>query len=261
MFMSGLFPQPPEFIEMKEKPFHKISEQNTIVFEILPALSVLQGSPVKAVTDCYKNFTAPLEEVILFLFSKYDKLLIVDYDGLLKNKPQIELIQSIQEAANDSDKDIELWVEAGVRYADGMIDLFIAGANSVVISTSLIASYKELKKVFEMSGDIILSIDFCDGKIVSASKVIRQMNPEHFIDKCLDMGFKKIIIDNVVTDDSSADTDIPKYDTEQLLKKFAKNSCDIYMHTDSTSLEKEQNKFKDLGLRGFILDISEEDIH
>ena len=59
MFMSGLFPQPPEFIEMKEKPSRKISEQNTIVFEILPALSVLRGSPVKAVTVVHRWWSTP----------------------------------------------------------------------------------------------------------------------------------------------------------------------------------------------------------
>jgi phosphoribosylformimino-5-aminoimidazole carboxamide ribonucleotide (ProFAR) isomerase len=277
--MYGMFPDTPETIEMKDR--HKEKTPVPGGLEIIPALSVRKGVPVHALEDGFEEFATDIETAVEKLLSKHQKLLLIDYDGLLSNRPQLDLLQDIQNYASDNDIDLELWVEAGVRFADSTIDLFVAGADSVVICTSLVASLKEFKKACEMSQSLILSID-CDsgGKVVSPSRLIREKKPATLVEECAKSGVGKFILDTVVTDESPVKGSDAANGATSVLGKLLSGArsaastpgaqgaegasgtitSPIYIHMDSGRLEKDAKSLEKTGIAGILLDISEKDL-
>jgi uncharacterized protein related to proFAR isomerase len=83
-------------------------------------------------------------------------LYIIDADGISSNKPNIGLLKAASRKA-------ELWVDAGPRYADDAMDLFIGGADRVTARWSKLRSEDELAELAELSEDVYLGVEYDAG--------------------------------------------------------------------------------------------------
>lgn len=92
-------------------------------------------------------------EAIREAASDHERVYVVDRRGLRRNKVDVELLQDVA-------GDVELWVDAGPRYAEDVVDLFVAGAQHVVVRWHTLDRAAELGEAADMSGDLSLGAEF-----------------------------------------------------------------------------------------------------
>jgi phosphoribosylformimino-5-aminoimidazole carboxamide ribonucleotide (ProFAR) isomerase len=90
------------------------------------------------------------------LSPKHDKLYLADFDGIFKNKPQLDIAQRICD-------ELPTLYEGGIRYSNNVIDMLITGAERAVVGTSTLLDFSELKGAFKLSENITFKVDFRDG--------------------------------------------------------------------------------------------------
>ena|GEM_PF-1061460 len=145
-------------------------------FELIPAISI-KGKKVVVVSG--GNYTPVLNskgkpvaihDFIDDIPQKYRIVYIVDIDGIEKQRPQLSVIGRISSLA-------EIWVDAGLRTAEGAFDLLIEGAECAVMGTKTIASLDEFDKACEDCESIGLCIEYAHGLVISRSEEIKRMTP------------------------------------------------------------------------------------
>lgn len=90
------------------------------------------------------------------LSKDFERLYLVDLDGIAKNKPQLDVAQEICE-------EIFTFYEGGVRVANNVIDMLITGAERAVVGTATLRSLDELRGAFKLSENITFKVDYRDG--------------------------------------------------------------------------------------------------
>lgn len=112
----------------------------------------------------------------------HDRVYLVDRQGVQRNKPDVELIQQVADGA-------EIWVDAGPRYAEDVVDLFVAGAHQVVVRWHTLDEAAELGEAADMSGDICLGVEF-EGKEFLENPRVESGGLERLLDRTrrLDLG-------------------------------------------------------------------------
>lgn len=95
-------------------------------------------------------------ELAARLSDHFEKLYLLDIDGVKKNRPQLDVAQKVCD-------EIPTFYEGGVRFANNVIDMLITGAERAVIGTATLASFEELKGAFKLSENITLKVDYRDG--------------------------------------------------------------------------------------------------
>lgn len=95
-------------------------------------------------------------EVLDALSGQYARVYLVDLDGLERNDPQLEYLQEIS-------REVPIWVDAGVRSADGAIDILVAGAEIAVLSSSYIDGPREIKRAWRLSTEIVFEVEIVNG--------------------------------------------------------------------------------------------------
>ncbi|HKV90710.1 MAG TPA: HisA/HisF-related TIM barrel protein [Thermoplasmata archaeon] len=83
--------------------------------------------------------------------ARYRLIYLIDLDGRRKGEPQLDYIQEIS-------RDSDVWVDVGVQRADDAIDALVAGARRAVLSTSMLASERELRRAWKMSTELVLEL-------------------------------------------------------------------------------------------------------
>jgi len=94
------------------------------------------------------------------LSGKFEKVYVVDIDGITKNRPQLDVVREISE-------EIPTLYEGGVRFASNVIDMLITGAEKCVVGTANLRSLEELRGAFKLSENITFKVDFDRDGIVS----------------------------------------------------------------------------------------------
>ena len=92
----------------------------------------------------------------LALSEKFGSVYVADIDGIVKNKPQLDVVQELCD-------EVPTLYEGGVRFGSNVIDLLVTGAEKAVIGTATLTSLEELRGAFKLSDNIILKVDFRDG--------------------------------------------------------------------------------------------------
>ncbi len=161
--------------------------------EIIPSISLINGKPVVVKNERYEPYMVNGEELdlwdILGQLKGYDKVHLLDIDGIEFNKPQTDAIRKVSSRR-------EVWADVGARDPEGVTDSFIAGANRTIISTKTIRSKKSIMGSVELSDQLILSIDYKEG-VISPSKNIRNMGVNGIAEFALDQGVDKIIFSSL----------------------------------------------------------------
>ena len=156
----------------------------------IPAISVLNGTIVIVPNEKYETLTIDDKvpdalDLIELITEEYETIYLTDINGLTEGKPQIKLIKELTDFC-------EIWLEAGSTEAENIYDLFIAGAQEVVLSTKSLDSLMELARAAEVSENIIYEIDYLN-KILSPSMQIQEMTPEKLCQELLDIGIDRVI--------------------------------------------------------------------
>lgn len=90
------------------------------------------------------------------LSENFEKLYLVDLDGINRNKPQLDIAQKVCE-------EIPTFYEGGVRFANNVIDMLITGAERAVVGTATLSTFDELRGAFKLSENITFKVDYRDG--------------------------------------------------------------------------------------------------
>ena len=86
----------------------------------------------------------------------FDKLYVLDLDGVERNKPQLDIVQALSD-------DFSILYEAGPRGGANVVDLVIAGADKVYMNTYSMSALDEIQVALAFSENIGLKIDWNDG--------------------------------------------------------------------------------------------------
>ncbi len=192
----------------------------------IPSVSFKEGSVVVTENDEYVEHTIDGEATdINTLFeslSDYERIYLIDLDGIERNRPQLDLIKRLSIRR-------EVWVDCGVRDMNTLLDLYVAGADRVVISTKTLRDMDFVEKAVEISDSMVFSIDIFHGKILSPSDEIGNMSLIQVLKKVVDMGIKTVIISNL--DDSTLDLlelrNAPQEDYQIFTAGDVRNDSDI----------------------------------
>ncbi len=124
-------------------------------------------------------------ELLLELKKEYGIVYVLDIDGMERNEPNLKFIQQ-------SSPLIPMWVDAGSIDNMGVMDILVAGISKAVVSTKSMHDLILLEEAYEMSDNIILSIDF-DEKILSPSQHIPDLGVRELSRKAADIGIREVI--------------------------------------------------------------------
>lgn len=110
----------------------------------------------------YRRFpeypNADPEQALTALARRFGRVAMVDAEGVRSNQADLEFVQA-------SARRRALWVDAGSRYATDVMDLFIAGAESVTVRWNTLDSTAELEEAVELvqPGTLFLGLEFPKG--------------------------------------------------------------------------------------------------
>jgi uncharacterized protein related to proFAR isomerase len=124
-------------------------------------------------------------DVIDRIAERFRVVYVVDLDGVEIGEPQLEYLQEFA-------RDLSLWVDAGTRTADQAIDILVAGASRVVLSSGSLDGREELERAWALSSQIAFEIELVDGRlslapgwdvdaVVPLAKAVRSIGPDRLI--------------------------------------------------------------------------------
>jgi len=129
--------------------------------EIIPLL-LLKGRTIlfreyskKVLTELSKNLRK----------RGFEKLYVMDIDGIEKNKPQLDIIQRLAD-------DFTIYYEAGPRRGANIVDVVIAGAEMAYMNTASMVSLHDLKIALSYTENVGLKIDWNNGVLGNGEDII-----------------------------------------------------------------------------------------
>ncbi len=82
---------------------------------------------------------------------EHGRVLLWDVEGIRNNRPRLDLVKSFEGRG--------LWVNAGVRSAEGVIDVLVAGAERAVIDVSTVSDLGQLGRASDLTDNLALCVD------------------------------------------------------------------------------------------------------
>ncbi len=110
---------------------------------------------------------------------EFGKVLVWDMEGIERNRPDLEIVRHFEGE--------ELWVDAGVRRLEGLIDLIVAGAERAVVGTKTLQAVEEVEDAIELTDNIVPQLDFAYGELRTAGRV-RGAAPGDLLRRFRDLG-------------------------------------------------------------------------
>ncbi len=161
--------------------------------EIIPSVSFKNGYLVVVQDGKYRYYKEEGEKVppssLLNILTGYEKLYLLDLDGIEHNSPQMEVIRVLSSRR-------ELWADPGVNDIETVTDVYVAGSHRVVLSTKSMDNIELLEQAVEISRDMVLCVD-TDSGIISRSTEICSKGIRKMIEEAVDMGIEKIVLTNL----------------------------------------------------------------
>lgn len=217
-------------------------EDNQI--EIIPAICIYKGLPVIKEKESYEPMknengeNLSINEILEELSNRFKKALIMDLNGINRDRPQLDIFKTISTK-------MELWVDAGTRIGPGVIDVFVAGADYVVLGTKTLLGLDELEKANELSENVILDINYDEG-IVSPKKAVREMHPSDLIGEAKKIGIKNVIFTDLKNTTSVSDFDL------SAARQVLSSDLNIYFHG---RFKEGERTFLKMDIKGLIYEV------
>ncbi|MGA1792786.1 MAG: HisA/HisF-related TIM barrel protein [Thermoplasmatota archaeon] len=164
-------------------------------FELVPSLAVMGPTPVWVKDERYNPVridgdSVSVVKLVSELAERFGTVHYIDILGIRKGVVDWEVFRA---AVEKSDR---IWADMGVIYSDGLIDVIMAGAQEVVVTTKMIDSLEEIVSSFELTENLILQIDY-DGSLVSRDRNIRKMSPGQLVEELSSFGMEMFILDDI----------------------------------------------------------------
>ena len=116
----------------------------------------------------------------------FDKLYVMDVDGVERNKPQLDVIQALAD-------DFSILYEAGPRRGANIVDLVIAGADMAYMSTLSLASLNEVEVALTFSENVGFKVDW-NGGVQGHGKMIEGASLSEVVKGALNYGVKDFVV-------------------------------------------------------------------
>jgi phosphoribosylformimino-5-aminoimidazole carboxamide ribonucleotide (ProFAR) isomerase len=123
----------------------------------------------------------------------HSRLYVVDLDGVERGDPQVEYLQELA-------RDLELWVDAGVRTSDQAIDIFVAGASRVTLSSVHLQGPAELEKAWKLSPAILFELEINSGGLSPVHPDWGVHRPKELAARIREIGPQELIVSPRGTD-------------------------------------------------------------
>jgi phosphoribosylformimino-5-aminoimidazole carboxamide ribonucleotide (ProFAR) isomerase len=202
--------------------------------EIVPMIHLHRGNIVNG-SDGAILSKKPLD-FLKVLFKKFDKALLFDIDGIKRNKPHWKILRKLETK--------EVWVDAGVRSSDGIYELFVCGASSVVLSTAMLRGPKELEESVKLSDNIIVRIGLEETDSMVEGAGFRK-SLRAFLDDLKNLGIRRIIF-------SGAPDTI--YLTPKTIEEVLRQSLDFDAYLILKD-ENEKDRLEGRGIKGIVTEV------
>jgi hypothetical protein len=121
------------------------------------------------------------------LAEKYTRVYVVDLDGLRDDKAQLDYLQELS-------RDLELWVDAGIRTGDQAIDILVAGATRAVLSTAYLRGRRELQRAWKLSQELAFEIELRDQRVAGSDEEWTGTDPAGVAAAVREIGVAEIIL-------------------------------------------------------------------
>jgi hypothetical protein len=138
---------------------------------------------------------APVDpfDVVDRLRGQYNRLYLVDLDGIERGDPQLAYLQELS-------RDITLWVDAGVPTAESAIDILVAGAERAVLSTEFLRGPVEVRRAWKLSTDWVFEIEIAPGGALVASTDWPTRDPLDAVASVREVGIGDVVVSPRETD-------------------------------------------------------------
>jgi len=149
---------------------------------VLPRL-VVRGNTARS-----REGPVPLgeaEEALNRGLEAFEKVLIWDLDGIERNRPNLELVRRF-EGEN-------LWVDAGVRFVDNVIDVLVAGADRAVVGTKTLRDMNEFEEATELTDSLVPLLDFARGRLWGPESLV-MIHPSDLIRAWRERGVESLLV-------------------------------------------------------------------
>ncbi len=125
-------------------------------------------------------------DVVDRLTPEYSLLYVVDLDGIDRSDPQLDYLQELS-------RDIALWVDAGVRSSDQAIDILVAGAHRVILSSAYLRGPNALGRAWKLSTELVFEVEMTGDRLTSTAgdwgtqdpvelaRIVRAAGPDHIV--------------------------------------------------------------------------------
>jgi len=146
-----------------------------MTLDTIPSVSVLDGVPVVAGSEGYRRANVDLFDLVEEIRSISIRLYLVDLNGIHGNSPQMDLITELS-------SDMELWVDAGPRIMEDLMDIITSGAAMAVLGTKTLTSLREFRRCMDITENLVFSIDVMGDSMASVSKEIGRLSISEVIE-------------------------------------------------------------------------------
>jgi hypothetical protein len=149
---------------------------------ILPRLVVRKGTALSW------EGAVPWPELVDSLdraLQDFGRVLVWDLEGIERNRPNLELYRRFEGES--------LWVDAGTRFADSVIDVLVAGAERAVVGTKTLRSLAELEEARELTENLVPLLDFVRGRLWAAES-IRDLPPGDLLRRWREWGLDTALV-------------------------------------------------------------------
>jgi len=215
-------------------------------FELIPSLAVMGPTPVWVKDDRYNPIRIDGEAVsVVKLVSElaegFGPVHYLDILGIRKGVVDWDVFRAAVEKSDS------IWADMGVIFSDGLIDVIMAGAQEVVITTKMIDSLEEIVSSFELTENLILQIDY-DGSVVSRDRNIRKMSPGQLVEELTTFGMEMFVLDDIREGRSSIDRGF----IDQVVEKLPEGGK-VYAGVEDL---REMEELVEAGISGAIISCS-----
>ena len=101
-------------------------------------------------------------DVVDSLAARFQRIYLVDLDGVEENEPQLDYLQEIS-------RDVDIWLDAGARTADEAIDALVTGASRIVLTSATLIGPLELERAWSLSQELAFEIELRGGRVNARS--------------------------------------------------------------------------------------------
>lgn len=125
--------------------------------QVIPRVSIYRD---RVVVPSSGGFEARRTDPVTLIEKAHESqgtVILEDIDAILGGIPHLDLLRKVEK--------LDVWVDMGLRLAENVMDVLVAGGAKVVIGSKTLQSFVELDKAVALTENVVFQIDYC-GRIL-----------------------------------------------------------------------------------------------